>query len=208
MKFEKIENLIQESVDNGSLFNELSQSLVEELDRKRLLVQLIKTRIEDIVNNNIGENIQESTKDWFGSKVEKVYFERRDLMERATFKLVRNEDKGIILEAYQRLVEGEEDWAQISNRWGINPEKKFDGKYKQMQVHKLNRDLINALKRNNPGKISQPIRLGKYFGIVQLDEWMSVELNETMREKIEGDLYNEWIDEQANRACNLIQSNS
>ncbi len=208
MKFEKIENLIQESVDNGSLFNELSQSLVEELDRKRLLVQLIKTRIEDIVNNIIGENIQENTKDWFGSKVEKVYFERRDLMERVTFKLVRNEDKGIILEAYQRLVEGEEDWAQISNRWGINPEKKFDGKYKQMQVHKLNRDLINALKRNNPGKISQPIRLGKYFGIVQLDEWMSVELNETMREKIEGDLYNEWIDEQANRACNLIQSNS
>ncbi len=208
MKFEKIENLIQESVDNGSLFNELSQSLVEELDRKRLLVQLIKTRIEEIVNNNIGENIQENTKDWFGSKVEKVYFERRDLMERVTFKLVRNEDKGIILEAYQRLVEGEEDWAQISNRWGINPEKKFEGKYKQMQVHKLNRDLINALKRNDPGKISQPIRLGKYFGIVQLDEWMSVELNETMREKIEGDLYNEWVDEQANRACNLIQGNS
>lgn len=205
MKFEKVENLIQASVDDGRLFNELSKSLAEELERKELLAELIKTRIEEIINKSIDSSIQERKKDWFGAKVEKVYFERRDLMERVTFKLVRNEDKGIILEAYQRLVEGEEDWAQISNRWGIDPEKKFQGKYKQMKVHKLNRDLINALKRNDPGKISQPIRLGKYFGIVQLDEWMSVELNETMREKIENDLYYEWINDQTKKACSLIQ---
>jgi|TARA_X000000950_G_C13610532_1_gene535148 hypothetical protein len=208
MELEKVENLIQESTDDGRLFNELSKSLAEELKRKELLAELIKTRVEEIINENIDGSFQEKKKEWFGAKVEKEYFERRDSMERVTFKLIRNEDKGIILEAYQRLAEGEEDWAQISNRWGIDPEKKFDGKYKQMRVNKLNHDLVNALKRNDPGKISQPIRLGKYFGIVQLDEWMSVELNETMREKIEGDLYNEWIDEQANRACNLIQSNS
>lgn len=205
MKFEKIENLIQESIDDGRLFNELSQTLIEELNKKELLVQLVKTRIEEIIIENLDNSIQEKKKEWFGSKVEKVYFERRDSMERVTFKLVRNEDKGIILEAYQRLVEGEEDWAQISTRWGINPEKKFQGKYKQMKVEKLNRDLINALRRNDPGKISQPLRLGKYFGIVQLDEWMSIELNETMREKIENDLYYEWINEQTKKACSLVE---
>ena len=205
MKLEQIESIVHEAADDSRLFSQLNGKLIEELSTKELLAPLIKKRIEEVIEQVTTESIQVNAKYWFASKVEKTYFERRDMLERVTFKLVRNEDKGIILEAYQRLIEKEENWTQISDRWGINPEKKFHGKYKQIQVQKLNDDLINALKRNEPGNISQPLRLGKYFGIVQVEEWMPLELNETMRSKIEVDLYYEWIDGQTKRACELAK---
>ncbi len=200
MKLDQIENLIQTTIEEEILFKELNKDLIKELGENDLLTELLKARIKSLIEKNTYQSIEENAKNWFGSSVEKTYFERRDYLERVSFKLVRNKDKGVILEAYQRLNEKEEEWSEISNRWGVEPEKKFQGKYRQILVHKLNIELINALKRNEIGEISQPIRLGQYFGIVQLDEWIAVELNEEMRAKLEYDLYEEWMRKKLDNA--------
>lgn len=204
MKLDQIESMIQSSATKEILFKELSHDLIKELKSIDLLPELVKSRIELLIEKETCKSIEENAKQWFGLNVEKTYFERRDRLERVSFKLVRNENKGIMLEAYQRLNENEEEWSEVSNRWGIEPERKFQGKYRQILVHKLNEDLINALRRNEVGDISQPLRMGKYFAIVQLDEWMSIELNNEMRGKIQLDLYKDWLDRQVVISCEYL----
>lgn len=132
--------------------------------------------------------------EWFGPQLDRRYLERREALERVSFRLLRTPSKGVALEAQQRLQGAEEDWLTISERWGMEPEARFGGRMGPMAPAKLGPQLAGALRRLEPGELSEPLRLGKLFALVQLEAWNTVELDDGLRLRLALELWMEWLD--------------
>jgi hypothetical protein len=214
LRADEAETLISEAHANGELLRELSPALIAELDAAALLRPLLLRRLRGLVLDQVPQPVVEAeettdsdakqpdprlavlAKAWFEAQVDRHYLQKRDALERVSFRLLRSPNKGVVLEAQQRLLNQEEDWSSISERWGLDPEKRFSGRIAPIPPSKVAPDLSAALRRLKPGELSQPIRLGKMFALVELEQWLDVELNNTLRAQLEQELLEEWFETQ------------
>jgi len=186
-----------------TLFDNLDQSIADELEAAGLLTNFLKFRVTNYVSqfasskHNVQTQIDIAAL-LFEGDVGNRYIKIRSDMEMADFYMLRNSSKQIILEAHQRLIHAEESWLDISLRWGTEPEKNKSGYYPSMPVAKLPQEVRTILRQLKEGQFSNPTRLGKYFGVIQLISYRKPELTEQLRNEILIILYNEWIDSRVN----------
>ena len=224
VRIDEVETQIRKEIDNGSLLNNLSKELIRELKEINLLEPLISKRVERIVNEAIAVPMQKHeaedreetdnaetrpmqdriANEWFGSQVDRYYLERRDDFERVSFQMFRTKIKGISIEAHQRLVEGEESWKEINNRWGMDRDRQNEGKYLSIKPKHINKEIYRGLKRLKEGEISEPIRSGKLIAVVKLIAWKKIELNAELRGQLEMDLFRTWIRDKTNEILDDI----
>lgn len=208
---ENIETLLEEEFKSGNIGKGLEKDLIHELMEINLLDQLVRSRVEKFVSKSIEINQEENTEgenekqtdvislishQWFENRLDKYYLEKRDQYERVSFQMFRTMSKGIANEAYQRLIEGEESWKSVNERWGTDTEKENEGKYVQIRISNINRIIYKALRRLKEGEISQPFRTGKLITIVKLIKWRNVELNKDLKKVLEKEMYADWIIEK------------
>jgi len=206
---DQVEQMLLQAQSDGSLLQGLSEPLLIELHDAELLTPLLRLRIRRVVMQGCfmvdpaldeeitgDERWQLLARHWFEPQVDRRYLERRDGLERVAFRLLRTSNKGVILEAQQRLLNREEDWVAISERWGLDPEKRFNGRIAPTSPSKLAPDLAAALRRLQPGELSPPIRLGKLFALAELEQWSNVDLTEELRRQLEQEMLDSWLDQQ------------
>ena len=198
IELEAAEEWIEESATVTKIWNKIDRELAEELNKYELLTKLIHKRItKEIERKLMGDTtIEQLATKWFGLEVDRHYLERRDDMESVSFRIVRNKNKGTILEIYQRLQHEEEDWGVISERWGIEPEKLYEGKYNLTPARQISKEIRNHLERLKKGEISEPIRIGKHYAILRLEKWQKLELDDEMRKNLETEMMTNWISKQ------------
>ena len=198
IELETAEEWIEESATVTKIWNKIDRELAEELNDYKLLRKLIHKRITKEIEKKLMEDytIEQLANKWFGLEVDRHYLERRDDMESVSFRLIRNKNKGIILEIFQRLQHEEEDWGVISERWGTEPENLYGGKYNLTPARQISKEIRNHLGRLKKGDISEPIKIGKYYAILKLEKWKKIELNEKMRKDLESELMTNWISKQ------------
>jgi hypothetical protein len=207
---DQVEQTLLQARDDGSLQQGLADELLVELQDADLLAPLLRRRIRRVVlqacapldaalaaePNDADQRWQQLARNWFEPQVDRRYLERRDALERVAFRLLRTPNKGVLLEAQQRLLNKEEDWIVISERWGLDPEKRFNGRIAPTPPTKLAPEVGAALRRLQPGELSPPIRLGKLFALVELEQWLSVDLTDDLRRQLEQELLDNWLEQQ------------
>ena len=221
-RIDQVEAAIQDQLANGTILNQLTNELIDELEALELLRPLLKARVKNIVlsykeDDEISEEptnqenfsseqawLKTLSKVWHENQVDRYYLERRDSYELVTFELFRTQSKGIISEAYQRLIENEESWKTIVERWGIKADKNRQGRYHQIRASKINQEVYRQLKRLKAGEISEPFRCANLLTVTKLIEWNHVQLNENMKEKLISELFNNWLEEQVNKVLENI----
>lgn len=205
---DQAEQELTEARADGRLLNGLGPELLQELHGADLLAPLLRGRLRSFLVDASGlaegetprpeddPRWQALASSWFESQVDRRYLERRDALERVAFRLLRTPSKGVVLEAQQRLMNREEEWMTISERWGVDPEKRFSGRIAPTPPSKLAPELTMALRRLQPGELSEPIRLGKLFALVELEQWLSVDLTDELRRQLEQELLDAWLEQQ------------
>ena len=150
------------------------------------------------------EILAELSHQWFERQIDRYFIERLESFERVSFQMFRTTSKGIAIEAHQRLVEEEESWQDINERWGLDSEKQKDGIYSRVSPKQINKTLYKELKRLKNGEISEPIRTNKTITIIKLIKWEGAVLNQELRKKLEEDMYKEWLHEKARETIERI----
>ena len=222
-RIDQVETAIEDQLENGTLINQLTNELIHELEALELLRPLLRARVKNIVlsykenDDDISENsttpeevnqneswLKQLSKAWNENQIDRYYLERRDSFERVTFELFRTKSKGIAMEAHQRLVENEESWQSIIERWGMQAEKNSRGRYHQIPANKINQHVYYQLKRLEVGEISCPFRYANILGITKLIQWNQLQLDKEMRRKLEAELFENWLDGQITNITNAI----
>ena len=202
MRIDKAEEVIQDGIKSNELIKDLSFELIKELKGLNLINKLLKSRINKYLEDKeviTKEKRNDTLTEWFDCHVEREYVHKMESLERVSFRLLRNTNKGIILEAHQRLTNKEESWSALSNRWGCDPERQLEGYYKNTPAKNLGREIVTQLKRLKPGEVTIPITLGKYYSLLMLEEWEKIELNDKTRKKLIENMMDSWLNEQVEK---------
>ena len=183
------------------MFRDLSPSLADELENAGILTELLRCRLTNYISqivysrfNHKPQSLLDIASLVFDGDVGKRFIKLRADKEIADFYMLRNSPKQIVLEAHQRLPHGEESWSDISLRWGAEPEKHKSGYYSLMPVLKLPQEVGLILRQLQVEQLSNPTRLGKYYGVIQLASYVKPELTDQLRDEILMIIFNEWIE--------------
>lgn len=105
----------------------------------------------------------------WGHRLESLYLQNKQLLDRASCRLLRLNDKHLAHELYHQIRAGEASFEQLSLQHGQGPERLQGGLLPLQPLAKLPLGLGPLLQRLRPGQLTPPQRLGDGFALVQLE---------------------------------------
>ena len=148
----------------------------------------------------------------FSHKVEAHFLKRKKDLDIVIYSLIRISDYFKAKELYYRAYEGEEDFGELAKQHSEGMEKKTRGIVGPVPVEKSHPQLKNLLRTSKPGEIQQPFQIDTNFVIIRVESFDSAKLDNYMREKMNEELFNEWIIKEVNelssKLIEQVQSNN
>ena len=131
--------------------------------------------------------------DKFQNKTEARFLAVKDSLDIVVYSLIRVKDLHLAKELFQRIIEGESEFADISAKYSEGPEKLTRGIVGPVALDKAMEPLKEVLKSSKPGELRQPIYLKKWYLLVRLESINHAKLDKNMISQLSKDLFNEWI---------------
>lgn len=132
----------------------------------------------------------------FGSDVEKIFFETKDLRDRVVYSLLRIKDSAAANELYLRLEEGDATFTDLSQEHSAGPERETGGLIGPVPMGRLNPRLAEMLRIGAQGQLWRPIEIDGFWVIVRLDKKIPAKLDKAMEKQIREECFERWVQQQ------------
>ena len=143
--------------------------------------------------------------DKFNKRIPNYYLERKSILDKAQYSLVRVTSENLSNELYLRIKEKESTFEEIAKSFSEGPEKYTDGIVGPESIGKAHPALAKLLKISNKGQIWPPKKVEKWWIIVRLNYLQNTSLDETMFQKLALELGLKHIEELVNDESNKNQ---
>ena len=195
--------LIEEAIDSVNLTDDQTTKALEDIKEANGINKDLK--IEDWINEqNVSkeEFLKEVLKnhklnayciDKFKHKTEAKFLSTKDSLDTVVYSLIRVKDLFLAKELYQRIIEGETEFADIAAQYSEGWEKSTRGIVGPVALDKAMGPLKELLKSSSPGELRQPIRLDQWYVLVRLESINHAKLDQRMINQLSKILFNEWI---------------
>ena len=177
IKFEIAKNCISKAHLNNNLSTEIISLLSGESpdnDYARLQSDTFKNQVDSLIK-------EWSNQQW-GHRLESIYLENKESLDRVTFEMLRVSNQNLAAEIYYRLMAKEQSFQQLSWDYGEGPEKKHAGKFQNQCLKDLPAGISPLLRRMKPNEPAKPRRFGKLFVILNLVQITSAQYDEKMKD--------------------------
>ena len=149
--------------------------------------------------------------DNFKHKTEARFLSLKDSLDVIVYSLIRVKDIHLAKELYQRISEGEAEFADIATKYSEGPEKLTKGLVGPVGLDKAMGPLKELLKSSKPGELRQPIYLEKWYLLIRLESINHAQLDEQMILRLSKELFYEWINNkveiQVGKLVNTLPTN-
>ena len=129
----------------------------------------------------------------WGHRLETLFLQRKQQLDRASCRLLRVADKGLALELYHRIKAGEESFAVLSQRFGEGPERGQGGLIPLQPLATMPLGLGKVLPRLEPGELLPPTRLGEQVALVQLEQFLPARFDAASRQRLLAAELDQWL---------------
>ncbi len=136
----------------------------------------------------------------FKDKVSSYYLERKQLLDRVSYSILRVKDKSLANELFLRINEAESSFEDIAAKYSEGSEKETLGKIGPVPMNQLHPKLAMLLQISKPGQIWPPKKLEGWWIVVKLTEIINTELNATIRLKLSLELGEKKLGEDLKRS--------
>ena len=136
---------------------------------------------------------QWSEEQW-GHQVDSLYLKAKGELDKASCRLLRITNKAMANELYFRIKAKETSFEEASRVFGEGPEHHQGGLIPLRALKSMPFGLSPLLQQLEVGKISQPLRLGKGYCLVELIEFRPSQLDENTKKFLLGEQLRLWID--------------
>lgn len=132
----------------------------------------------------------------FGADVELRFLDRKLELDQVVYSLIRVEDQDVALELYQRLVEGEADFDTLALEFSQGAERESGGRIGPNPLMVAHPELSARFRVSQPGQLWEPFFVVDIWVILRVEQLISASLDQSMRQNLIVELYNEWIEER------------
>jgi hypothetical protein len=142
----------------------------------------------------------------WGHRLDSLFLQRKDLLDQASCRLLRVDQQGLALELYHRLLNKEATFDELSQHFGLGPERFHGGLLKQKTIADFPEKISQWLRKLEPGELTKPFRLGKQFGILKLESYEPAVHGESSSLKLLELELQQWVDGMTSHLENLVNS--
>jgi parvulin-like peptidyl-prolyl isomerase len=111
---------------------------------------------------------------------------------------------GIAQEIYFRVNEGEQNFALLAREYSQGPEAQTGGLVGPAELGTLHPTLARVLSVSKPEQLWAPMQLGSWWVLIRLEKFIPAQLDETMRQRLLDELFQNWLQEQLENLSPLI----
>ena len=134
--------------------------------------------------------------DHFSHRAEQRFLARKNQLDQVIYSLLRVEDAALARELYLRIAEGEADFAELAATYAKGPERSTRGIVGPVPLLQAHPTLAEVLRVSRPGQLHPPLQIEQWWLVVRLETLRASSFDEGMRQRMAGELFEEWVEEQ------------
>ena len=119
--------------------------------------------------------------------------------------MIRMSNKEWAWEIYLRVKEKEIDFGKAAREYGEGDERKNSGEFDYQQVTKLPFGLGEVVKRLEVGKITKPLKMDKWFCIIELVDYKGSVLDDKTKDELLAGQLRVWVNAVVREIDNEIE---
>lgn len=169
-------------LDNDDLNNWLEKNNKTEADMNKILYDSLSLEI--------------FKKNQFNPQVERVFLDRKILLDRVSYSLMRVKSKSKATELFLRLQEEESTFSELASTFSEGIENMLNGLIGPIEFGKINLQIAERLRNSNPGQLWPPFELESWWLIIRAERFFQATLNEPMRFRLIDEMYEIWMQEK------------
>ncbi len=132
----------------------------------------------------------------FGNRLSSYYLERKSMLDKVNYSMIRVNSKNLADELYLRIKEEESSFETIAREYSEGPEKKTSGKIGPVSLGIAHPSLAKILQVSKKGQIWPPKKLESWWVIVKLDDLKSIPLDNKLSIFLANELGGKYIEEK------------
>lgn len=191
--YDLLGNSIPLLISSGTLNVVVKQWVKENLD------------LSSCSNKSKNSNLSWARQQW-GHRLKNLFQKRKDDLDQVRCRLLRISDHGLSLELYHRLLANESSFENLSTQYGEGPEKMRGGVLPLQSISKLPEGLGKVVCKLQPGEVSFPLRSGKWFVILRLEEFKLAVINSESENQLLDLEFEDWLQYISDRISSDLTS--
>jgi parvulin-like peptidyl-prolyl isomerase len=155
---------------------------------------LTSAQLENLIVRRIKlEKFKEAT---WENEVEAYFHKRKSQLDRVVYSLIRTDKAEIAQELYFRIQEKETSFKDLAIQYSQGSEAQTGGLIGPVELSAPHPKIAQILSTSKPGQVSPPTRVGDWLVIVRLDNYISADLDQSMRQRLIEEMFRNWLNEQ------------
>jgi parvulin-like peptidyl-prolyl isomerase len=127
------------------------------------------------------------------SQVESYFLKSKGQLDRVVYSLIRTKDAGVAQEIYFRIHEQEASFAELARQYSQGPEAQTGGLIGPVELNTPHPQIAQMLMTSQSGQLWPPTRVGDWFAIIRLEQYISAQLDPPMRQRLLDELFKNWL---------------
>jgi parvulin-like peptidyl-prolyl isomerase len=152
--------------------------------------------------------LQRYSEQTFSAKAEQRFLERKNTLDQVVYSLLRLKDGYLARELYLQIAEGESDFAELAARYAEGPERTTRGVVGPVPLTQAHPLLSEKLRTGAPGSLFEPFQIEQWWLVVRLERYLPATFDDTMKQRMCGEQFDEWVQEQVARKLTATDVNS
>ena len=129
-------------------------------------------------------------------EVEVRFLQRKPELDQVVYSLLRVDSEDLAAELHHQIAEGEADFDALAPLHSQGPERHCRGQIGPLPLAAGHDSLVSRLRRGRPGQLFEPFQAGESWVVLRLEQFLPAELNEPTRERMMGELFEEWLEQR------------
>ncbi|MDJ0633399.1 MAG: peptidylprolyl isomerase [Xenococcaceae cyanobacterium MO_188.B29] len=149
------------------------------------------------------DKFKEST---WGDEVESYFAQRKTQLDRVVYSLIRTNKAEIAQELYFRIQEKENSFRELAMEYSQGSEAQTGGLIGPVEINAPHPKIAQLLSTMKPGQIVPPTRIGEWIVIIRLENYLSAELDASMRQRMLDSMFKEWLNGEISQKVSFLPS--
>jgi parvulin-like peptidyl-prolyl isomerase len=132
----------------------------------------------------------------WGEQLESYFLSHKAQLDTVVYSLIRTNDAALIQELYFRLMEGEESWQNIAQKYSIGVEAQTGGLIGPVELGNCHPVIAQQLRSARVGEILEPIKVQDALILLRLERFIPACLDEATSRRLLDSLMKEWLDKE------------
>lgn len=136
--------------------------------------------------------------------LESYFLECKNQLDRVVYSLIRTKEAGIAQELYFRIQEAESSFADLAHQYSEGSEAQTGGLIGPVELNVPHPQIAQMLMTGSVGKVYPPTPIGEWWVILRLEQYLSAQLDNQIRQRLRNDLFQKWLMEKMQQQVSFI----